>query len=547
MEKNKKLEMSFDPHTIEHLGVKMYSVLPNAIAELIANAYDAEAKNVYIKLYDREGNKSIVVIDDGLGMSFDELNEKFLRIGRKRRIEDNGMSPNGVRKVTGRKGLGKLAFFGIGDTIQITTKKKGRQVEFLLNWSEIKNSTSSTYEPKFKISNCNFEEKGTMIELKDLKRKSSFNKKDLALSISKLFNLFDSNFKVYISLNDDKVLLIDNKLKYENLDKQIEWIFPNNSDVKNEYLDNKNISGSIIATEKPLNPGLRGITLFAHGRLVNIPEFFGVGESSHGYSYLTGWLNVDFVDEQEEDVISTDRQSLNWDLPITNELRNNLQRLLKDIEKDWREKRKIEKQKQISNKSKINIDEWYGKLPENIKNNVEKIVGSVYDSELSVDKQKDIIETLHGLIPEYVYYHFRHLHEKIRNISFEYYKDGNYYTAVLESIKEYEDNVKLKSGRSEKGPDLMRKVFGSEDTKVLTVVAKYKKTDGTDFSKDTIVSIENGQQELSAGVVCSARNPLSHEKIKELKGTNLFTEEDCLDTLSLLSHLFRRLDDAEKK
>ena len=29
-----KLKMSFDPHTIEHLGIKMYSVLPNAIAEL---------------------------------------------------------------------------------------------------------------------------------------------------------------------------------------------------------------------------------------------------------------------------------------------------------------------------------------------------------------------------------------------------------------------------------------------------------------------------------------------------------------------------------
>ena len=40
---DRKLIMSFDPHTIEHLGVKMYSVLPNAIAELIANAYDADA------------------------------------------------------------------------------------------------------------------------------------------------------------------------------------------------------------------------------------------------------------------------------------------------------------------------------------------------------------------------------------------------------------------------------------------------------------------------------------------------------------------------
>ena len=48
-EKKDELTMTFDPHTIEHLGIKMYSVLPNAMAELIANAYDAEADNVYIK------------------------------------------------------------------------------------------------------------------------------------------------------------------------------------------------------------------------------------------------------------------------------------------------------------------------------------------------------------------------------------------------------------------------------------------------------------------------------------------------------------------
>lgn len=545
MGKNKKLKMSFDPHTIEHLGVKMYSVLPNAIAELVANAYDAEANNVYIKLYDRNGNKSIVVIDDGLGMTFDELNDKFLCIGRKRRSEDNGMSPNGLRKVTGRKGLGKLAFFGIGDTIEITTKKDGTQVEFSLNWLEIKSSTSSAYEPKFKVLDCNIKETGTKIELKDLKRKSSFNKEDLAISLSKLFNLFDSDFKVYISLNEDEDFLIDNELKYKNLDKQIEWYFPNNSDVKNEYLDNKKISGSIIATEKPLNPGLRGITLFAHGRLVNIPEFFGVGESSHGYSYLTGWLNVDFVDEFEEDVISTDRQSLNWDLPITSELRTNLQRLLKDIEKDWREKRKIEKQKQISNKSKINISEWYGKLPENIKNNVEKIVDSVYDSELSTDKQKDVIDILHGLIPEYVYYHWRHIHPTVQDASFNDYQKADFYRAAVEAIKRYITIVQNKSGETKDGTDLMLSVFGTG--KILLVSSKYKKFDGSEFSKKTKENIEEGQKFMSAGMVSGFRNPLSHEEIEDVKKVGLFTEKDCLDILSLLSHLFRRLDDAVKK
>ncbi len=49
---SEKLTMTFDPRTIEHLGVKMYSTLPPAIAELIANAYDACATEVTVKLND---------------------------------------------------------------------------------------------------------------------------------------------------------------------------------------------------------------------------------------------------------------------------------------------------------------------------------------------------------------------------------------------------------------------------------------------------------------------------------------------------------------
>ena len=80
------LKMSFDPHTIEHLGVKMYSNIPNAIAELVANSYDAEAENVQIELFDDGQEKSIRIVDDGVGMDFEDVNNKFLRIGRKRRI-----------------------------------------------------------------------------------------------------------------------------------------------------------------------------------------------------------------------------------------------------------------------------------------------------------------------------------------------------------------------------------------------------------------------------------------------------------------------------
>ena len=57
-----ELKMSFDPNTIEHLGVRMYSTLPPVLAELIANAYDADAASVSLTLKDN-GEKEIIIED----------------------------------------------------------------------------------------------------------------------------------------------------------------------------------------------------------------------------------------------------------------------------------------------------------------------------------------------------------------------------------------------------------------------------------------------------------------------------------------------------
>lgn len=79
-----QLTMSFEPNTIDHLGIRMYSTLPPVIAELVANAHDADAKEVQIYLYD-EDEKQIIVADNGHGMTFNEIDTDFLRIGRNRR------------------------------------------------------------------------------------------------------------------------------------------------------------------------------------------------------------------------------------------------------------------------------------------------------------------------------------------------------------------------------------------------------------------------------------------------------------------------------
>lgn len=83
---NKGFKIKFDKNTIDHLGIKLYSKFPPVIAELISNSYDADAENVDIIM--DYSNKIVTVVDDGIGMNHDELNENFLVIGRNRRKSD---------------------------------------------------------------------------------------------------------------------------------------------------------------------------------------------------------------------------------------------------------------------------------------------------------------------------------------------------------------------------------------------------------------------------------------------------------------------------
>ena len=552
-DEEKKLQMSFDLNTIDHLGIKMYSYIPNAMAELIANAYDAKAKNVYVKLYDNDDEKRIEVSDDGIGMDFDEVNDKFLRIGRNRR-EDDAIIGDSQRKPTGKKGLGKLALFGLGDLIEVTTTKEGsnQKLKFILSLTALKGTTKGKdYEPTFSTEDCSPEEQGTSIILRNLNRKSSFNTEELAVSLSRLFDCFSEGFRCFITLNDTDEFEVDNKLKFKDIPEQFIWEFPGFSEkMESAYENKEKIIGRIISTETPLRSTPKGITLFANGRLVNAPEFFGRYDSSHVFSYLTGWLNVDFIDDINEDVISTNRQSLNWDLQITEELRQFLYLVLGKIIADWRDKRTEKKEKAIKDETGIDTKKWQENLPPEIKGPVKMIIDNSAKNNATPTKEHiELVTNLHDLAPEYPYYHWRHLHDEIRNVAKAPYEKEEYYKAIEEAIKRYVRAVRIKSGNlPDKDHPLMGRAFGFENgmPKLLSVTKIYKRPDGSDFSPETIENIENGHRELSQGIVRGCRNPLAHEEDIDLRGSGLFSEKDCLDALSLLSHLFRRLENAEK-
>lgn len=554
---NDRLRMTFDPLTIEHLGVRMYSTLPPVLAELIANSFDADATVVTVLLNDQGGGKEITVLDDGSGMSFEDTNKKFLRIGRNRRKEEGAQISEGGRKVIGKKGLGKLSFFGIAHEIEITTEKDGKINEFVLRWEDIKNAhATSEYNPRIlrKDDVCAETNHGTKIILRDIQRETDFSAEAIADSLSKIF-IVEEGFKIVVQRNQEAPIEINNLRRYRELNVEVEWNVPADLRFESSYDKKSQVTGQLMATGKPISPrtNVRGIVLFSRKKLVNVPEYFSDSTSSHVFSYLTGWLEVDFIDDLPEDVISTDRQSVNWGHPEMLKLRIYLQEMIRWIEQDWRAKRAKIRQAKLEERTGLKIGEWRQHLPPAINENLEAIINALTrDAELADEKAVNSLKGLQEIIKPYPYFHWQNLHPTLHELAFPFYKNEDYYKAVAEGVKKYIRDIQAASTSGKTDRALIEHVFSPLQPpppapKVLpelSVTKKFKRPNGTDFEVSTTSNISNGHGLLARAMWLAFRNPLAHELASDLKDSGLYTEQDCLDALGLLSHLFRRLDNS---
>ena len=137
-DQNSRYEMSISLGVLEHLGLNLYSNTPAVISEVIANAWDADATRVEVVIDTNE--KSITVSDNGHGMDLNDINERYLRVGYRRREEQGSLTPRG-RKPMGRKGIGKLSLFSIANRIYVHTLKGGSKPEaFLMDANKIRDT-----------------------------------------------------------------------------------------------------------------------------------------------------------------------------------------------------------------------------------------------------------------------------------------------------------------------------------------------------------------------------------------------------------------------
>ncbi len=127
--KEKCYKLDIDPRILELLGPNLYTNIYYILAELIANAYDADAHNVYII----DAVDHITVEDDGRGMSYEngEVN-KFLRVAAvSRTSEDDSKTKELGRLKMGRKGIGKLAALSVSDNVYLFLMEQKPKILFI--------------------------------------------------------------------------------------------------------------------------------------------------------------------------------------------------------------------------------------------------------------------------------------------------------------------------------------------------------------------------------------------------------------------------------
>src|ERR1039458_247230 len=122
MKNSEKFTFAISLSVLNHLGNLLNRSYATVLGEAISNSWDADAKNVWI--YINRKKNSFLIKDDGIGMTADDFQEKFLKISYTKRKHGTSLSVKG-RPFIGRKGIGKLALLSCADKITVISKVEG--------------------------------------------------------------------------------------------------------------------------------------------------------------------------------------------------------------------------------------------------------------------------------------------------------------------------------------------------------------------------------------------------------------------------------------
>lgn len=402
-----ELELKFHGRIIDHLGIQMYTSPVAAIAELVANAWDADAKSVHIKLPESVIGE-LSIRDTGDGMTWEQCQHRYLNVGYCRRPAAVERTTSG-RHVLGRKGIGKFAGFGIAKLIEIdtTSKATGERTVFALDVTVLRGheyiaeAGQRIIAQRYPGTEEAKASHGTTITLKNLTIKRRPSVDQFRRSMARRFLLQQSadQFSVYV---DDILAPPEEDLT------TVQYDFPRNysdatspaglrldSDWGLETLPNGGeIRWRIRFYRDPIDEEeLRGISVFAGMKLVQRPFFFnlsgGLG-GQHGQEYMSGQVRADYLDEATDDIVATDRQQVTWEHESAISLLEWGQCRVKELLRIWKDLRGESKRKIIEGKL-AGFSERLESLPSTERRTVKTALTKIGSMESLNDQQFEML------------------------------------------------------------------------------------------------------------------------------------------------------------
>jgi hypothetical protein len=419
-------KLTYELALIEHLGLNLYSEVHAAISELIANAYDAEANAVEVRLplgtpLGLESQR-ILIKDDGHGMSYEECRDKYLRIGRNRR-RTSRKSKNRTRTVIGKKGIGKLAGFGIANEVTISTVSDGRHTEFRLRFDELEKAPLAAlasvgsaraaaagvgdsesdavreYKPDLlRVDEPTTEPDGTTVTLRRLRPLDPIDLDTFVFQMARKFAIFGNDFAVTLfrgEAMDGRVLA--------KFDVPCQFRFPDSGWAEENLAAPR--SGSQIVRywigfqESTIkDASVRGISVMGNGKSVQEAFDFkvtGGTTGQFGLQYMTGEVQADWLDDQTVDVVASDRASIRWSDPDANALLTWGRQKVRELLERWVELRAEETKKRLKRAAPELFDE-IEKYQGEAKKELEKLVDRVTSvmSPLGEDRTRTVISSV---------------------------------------------------------------------------------------------------------------------------------------------------------
>ncbi|WP_082765894.1 BbrUII/HgiDII family restriction enzyme [Azotobacter vinelandii] len=413
--------LTIDLNVLEHLGINLYSNVPAVLTEVVANAWDANARKVIITI---GGSLDYIEIeDDGFGMDRVAINSKFLWVGYKKRDSDGDRTPPPLsRPVMGRKGVGKLAPFSIAETLEVYSTHEGSKCALSMNVSDIKEAAKppqpKAYHPKAIDTSLCPESNGTKLVLRGLK-KERIRIENLAQRLARRFSVIGTpEFSVIIKRSDGAEREITNRDRGD-LDKlQYLWSLGNwekpswleGQVTREARLDGEltgwpsdwKVKGWLGTVNKPqelkaASGNLNVVVVLARGRLFQENILGEINDGRHYLKYLVGHIEADFLDSSNGlDIATSDRQRVQEDDPRYKALIAYLQSNLPKLEANWSAWRTEDKSSQIKTIHPA-VAGWIANLGVGHKKHAEKIIGRIASLDIE-DPSEETLLIKHAIL-----------------------------------------------------------------------------------------------------------------------------------------------------